>query len=61
MMPPPEEVAVLVDRAECIEQSWDGMLMHKTREERRRLLAWAAFEYLRRQLQDVEVPEPVSV
>lgn len=47
MMPPPEEVAALIERAERVVEETNGRLLRLDREDRRRLLAWAVFERLR--------------
>lgn len=57
MMPSPEEITALVDHAERIGHG--GRLMRLSREDRRRLIAWAVFEELRRERQDQR--EPVVV
>lgn len=60
-MPPPEEVAELVDRGERIVVSSGWGLGRLDRESRRRMLAWAVFAYLRHDGQGAYAPEPVPV
>lgn len=61
MMPAPEEIATIVDRAERIVESANGRLMRLSREDRRRMITEELYEQLRRDGQEpFAVRVPVS-
>lgn len=60
MMPPPEEVAAFVDRAEGMAIAGESAIGRYRSEDRRRLIAWAVFDELRHHRQDQRELVPVS-
>lgn len=61
MMPPPDELAAIIDRAERIAEKYDGALMRCAPLRRRHSLAEAVMRRLRDDREDAWRLEPVPV